>query len=370
MRELIDRKLFSSFDWQFYFLILSISLIGILFVYSATSSSSKILKFYEAPFGKQIIWVILGSILFFLSSVIDYHLYARISTILYFLLLLLLISVFIFGSVTYGSKRWIDFGFFKIQPSEFAKIIIILTLSRYFASKKNLYLRIIDIIFTMIVVGIPFLLIFEEPDLGTAFLLLPIFFFYIFICKNNLKYFAIFIILGSAFSIGMWFNLKDYQITRIKSFLNPDYDKLGAGYQIVQSKIAVGSGGFFGKGFKAGTQAQLDFLPAQHTDFIFSVIAEEFGFIGAFILLLMFILLIIRGINICLKAKDNLAIFIGSGILLVLTMNITINVFVVLGLFPVTGLPLPLVSYGGSSMLTTMFCLGIIESIKIYRFHF
>ena len=153
-----------------------------------------------------------------------------------------------------------------------------------------------------------------------------------------------------------------------KSFLNPEYDKLGAGYQIVQSKIAVGSGGFVGKGFKAGTQAQLDFLPAQHTDFIFSVLAEEFGFIGTCILLLLFILLILRGINICLKAKDNLAIFLGSGILFVFTMNIAINIFVVLGLFPVTGLPLPLVSYGGSSMVVLMAGIGLLMNVSMRRF--
>ena len=370
MRELIDRKLFSSFDWIFFFLILTISLIGILFIYSATPISWENQTISQAPFGRQIIWVILGCFLLFLSSAVDYHIYARISYFLYFLLILILVLVLLFGSVAYGARRSIDFGFFKIQPSEFAKIVTILTLSKYFSNKKDLGLKVIDIIFTILVVGMPFVLILEEPDLGTAVLLLPILFLYIFLCKKNLRYFVIIIILGSVFAVGMWFNLKDYQKMRIKSFLNPDYDKLGAGYQIVQSKIAVGSGRFVGKGFKAGTQAQLDFLPAQHTDFIFSVIAEEFGFVGAFILLLLFILVILRGMYICMKAKDNLAIFLGSGILFIFTMNITINIFVVLGIFPVTGLPLPLVSYGGSSMLTTMLCFGIIESIKIYRFHF
>jgi len=370
MRELIDRKFLSNFDWQFFFLILIISLIGVLIIYSSTSDATGSQGFFKTPYGRQLIWIMMGLVVFFITSAVDYHVFARFSYFLYISLIGLLTWVLFFGSKAYGSQRWIDLGLFKMQPAEFAKVVIIILLSRYFASKRELRLKFIDIFFAALVIGIPFLLILKEPDLGTAILLIPIFLFYLFMCRKNLKYFIVFIILGSALSVLLWFNLKDYQKLRIKSFLNPDYDKLGAGYQIVQSKIAVGSGGLFGKGLKGGTQSQLDFLPAPHTDFIFSVLAEEFGFIGACILLLLFLLLILRGINICMKSKDNLAIFLGSGVLFVFTMYITINIFVVLGLFPVTGLPLPLVSYGGSSLITSMILLGIVESIKIHRFHF
>ena len=370
MRELIDRKIISNFDWQLFLLILTISFIGVLLIYSSSSTSESIQSIYKTPYGRQMTWILLGSLLLFLTSAMDYHIYARLSYIIYISLVLMLVSVFFFGYEAYGAKRWINLSFFKIQPAEFAKLSIILILSRYFSSKRDLTLRFVDIFFSAVVVAIPFFLILKEPDLGTAVLLLPIFVFYLFMGRKNLKYFMVFILMSSLLAVFMWYNIKDYQKLRIKAFLNPDYDKLGAGYQIVQSKIAVGSGGLIGKGFKAGTQAQLDFLPAQHTDFIFSVLAEEFGFLGSCILLLLFLLLLLRGLKICMRAKDNLAIFLGSGILFVITMNLTINIFVVLGLFPVTGLPLPLVSYGGSSLLTTMVCFGIIESIRIHRFHF
>jgi rod shape determining protein RodA len=367
---LIDRKLLKNFDWNFFIMILIICGIGILIVYSSTSTSYEGQNFFKTPYGKQLVWMIFGCLTLITVSLIDYHVYAKLSYFLYLMLVLLLTGVLLFGVTNYGAKRWIDLGFMNFQPSEFAKIIVILIMSRYFATKRDMNLKLIDMIFSAIVVGIPFILILKEPDLGTAILLMPIFVFYIFMCKENLKYFIVLILIGAICTVILWFNLKDYQRLRITTFLNPEYDKLGAGYQIAQSKIAVGSGGIFGKGFKAGTQAQLDFLPAQHTDFIFSVLAEEFGFMGASTLVLLFFFMILRGINICTKAKDNIGIFMGSGILLIFTMNIAINIFMVLGLFPVTGVTLPLVSYGGSSIITTMAYLGIIESINIHRFLF
>jgi len=279
--------------------------------------------------------------------------------------------VALFGKVTMGARRWISLGFFNLQPSEVMKIVIIIVLACYFSHRsypQGCTLR--DLIVPFLLMGVPFTLILRQPDLGTAMLVLFIGGTLILFVRIRLR--SLFLLGGAAAVIPWfgWFFLKDYQKSRIYTFLDPESDPLGAGYHIIQSKIAVGGGGFWGRGFLKGPQSQLSFLPERHTDFAFSVFAEEWGFVGCGGLLFLYFLIIVWGIYIAYRATDKFGRYLSVGVAAMLFWHAVVNLGMVIGLLPVVGVPLPLFSYGGTNMVTTMTGVGLLLNVSMRRYMF
>jgi rod shape determining protein RodA len=365
---MFDRRLVINFDWVLLIIVLLLSGVGILNLYSATSGWSV----HSTPFYlKQGLWLGGGLFLALLLCCFDYRHLEHFSLQAYVLTLGLLLYVMLRGKTSMGATRWIHLGFFNLQPSEVAKLVIILVLARILAgsAQPNGY-ALRELGLPAILLTAPFLLIVKQPDLGTALVL-------IFIATSMLLFAGLqtraLLILGASGLVcasGGWFMLHDYQKARISTFLNPEADPLGAGYHIIQSKIAVGSGGFWGKGFMAGTQSQLSFLPERHTDFAFSVFAEEWGFSGCLLLLLGYLFLVVWGIYVARRAADRFGMFLAFGVTAMMFWHIVINLGMVIGLLPVVGVPLPLFSYGGTSMITTMFGIGLLMNVSMRRFMF
>lgn len=360
-----------------YFIILAIALlivvIGIVSIYS--SNYQKEGELWQGIYKRQMLWAIFGLLLFILMSKLNYRFLWDATYFLYILAVLLLLSVFILGIVRLGAQRWLRLGWFNFQPSEAAKIIIIIFLARYFSRKSVSDFSLSAtkfgiwraVILPFIAVAIPMALIIEQPDLGSALMVFFIFTVMLYLSGVRLKYLIIFIAFLLTLAPAFWHFLRDYQKERLLVFLNPNIDPLGAGYTIIQSKIAIGSGGILGKGWLSGTQSQLHFLPESHTDFILATFAEEWGFLGVCILLLMYYLLIRQGIRIALRTNDSFGRLLGLGISFMLAIQVLINIAMNIGLAPVVGLPLPLMSYGGTSMLITFISLGILVSIDRWR---
>ena len=307
-------------------------------------------------------------ILFIFLSFIDINFWHKYAYVFYVAFVLLLIAVEFFGLYASGSKRWLNLYLINLQPSELAKVGIVLFLSKYYhrISYSNVS-RIKFLILPILVLLIPVFFVIRQPDLGTALLIIAGGVIMLWLAGLSMKYFAyIFTTLLLVMPYGIYL-LEPYQKLRILTFLNPERDPLGAGYQIIQSKIAIGSGGIFGKGYLNGSQSYLDYLPEKHTDFIFTLFSEEFGFIGSLILLLLFMLLIFSIIKVGKDAKNSFSKFFCFGFASILFIYITVNMSMVLGLLPTVGSPLPIMSYGGSSMLSVMFGLGIVMSCHTYR---
>jgi rod shape determining protein RodA len=303
------------------------------------------------------------------SLFFNYKLLDRWAPVIYALCVFLLIYVLIFGKYVAGARRWIMLGPVSIQPSELAKIAVIIILARYYSRLANIEgLNLRELFAPFILAVIPFILIVKQPDLGTAMIVLLIagsMTVFVKIERRSLLW----IITSCATVVPLvWFFLKEYQKRRILTFLDPDRDPLGAGYHIIQSKIAIGSGMISGKGFLKGTQNALAFLPEQHTDFIFSVLAEEWGFIGAFILLCLFLILIIWGLNIAYRCREPFGTIIAVGVTAMIFWQAFINIAMTMGLMPIVGVTLPFISYGGSSVLTTMICVGLLMNVSMRRF--
>lgn len=361
-----DRRIFQNFDWTLLVLVLSICAIGILNIYSAGyATSEKQFPFYL----KQIQWIALGLIIMMVIFFIDYRLIIKGAYVIYGISVVLLALVYIYGYTMHGSQRWLAFGGFIFQPSELMKLTIIIALARYFDDhKSNEPYKLKELFVPFLIVIAPFLLILKQPDLGTALIIMIIFASIIFFVGVNWKSFLI-VLAGGLILIPIgWLFLKDYQKDRLITFFNPENDPLGAGYHIIQSMIAVGSGGFFGKGFLNGSQTQLKFLPEQQTDFVFSVFAEEWGFIGGMVLIIMFISLILWGLKIALHARDLLGTIIAFGITTLISWEVIINIGMVLGILPVVGIPLPFLSYGGSAMVSLMTAMGLLMNINVRKF--
>ena len=363
---MFDRRLILNFDWTLLITVLFISTMGILNLYSSTYPHTG----SGTPlFVKQIYWLLAGIGLAIFILLFDYRTFIRYAYPFYIFCLFLLLLVMIFGRTTSGSQRWLQLGFFSFQPSELAKIAIILALTRYFTENENtLGYGFRDLIVPFLILAIPLALIFKQPDLGTTGLLVLISFSMLAFMGFRLQ---TWLALGGACVAALpifWHFLKDYQKTRLLTFINPDLDPLKTGYHITQSKIAVGSGTIWGKGWLKGTQSQLHFLPEQHTDFVFSVWAEEWGFVGAFLLLSLFLLLISRGLKIANTSKDRAGAVLAIGISAMLFWQIFINVGMVVGIVPVVGVPLPLFSYGGTSVISTLMGIGILMNISMRRF--
>ncbi len=362
-----DRRLLFHFDWVLLLLVLSICAIALLNMYSA--GSSLVNTGNDAIYLKQLLWFAVGLVMMMVCFGIDYRLINEYAYVLYAVTIALLLVLFFMGEITRGTQRWFVIGGFSFQPSELAKLSLILALVRYFTmndTEEGYTLRQLWLPFLMTIV--PFLLIMKQPDLGSAMVLIVIFASVVFFI--GIKWRSVLIVLVSSllFLPIAWHFLKDYQKERIMTFLDPDRDPLGAGYHIIQSIIAVGSGGVFGKGFLKGTQSQLRFLPEHQTDFIFSVFAEEWGFLGGLVLLLLFMCLAVWGLRIASRSRDLLGSMMSFAIAMMIFWEACINIGMVLGMLPVVGIPLPFFSYGGSSFVVLMMSVGLLLNISVRRF--
>lgn len=334
-------------------------LIGLAVQYAVSLSGDTLSVFY-----RQLTFSIIGTVLFFLFAFYNYHKLAKLNRIAYVVLLLALIYLLVFGGSIRGSSRWIDVGFFQLQPAELAKIIVGLGLSRWLYIKRGQINSWTSLAITFAYAAVPAFLIFLEPDLGSSIIVMSVWFGIMLLSPLRRVYFIIFLILGLAFAgIGWKFVLKDFQKQRVEVFFNPDRDPKGKGYNVRQAIIAVGSGETFGRGLGRGLQSQLKFLPERQTDFIFASAAEEIGFVGSVALLFLFYLLFRRLIRIMKYARDDLAMYITGGILFLFLAQVIINVGMNIGILPVTGIPLPFITYGGSSLLVTCIALGIVQNI-------
>ena len=364
---MFDRRLVQHFDWGLLGLTLLLGAIGIITLYSAVTAGAPTPQ--KALYIKQMIWFGLGLAAMIVTFLFDYKKLDQLSFFIYGFCIFLLICVLLFGKYVSGSRRWLILGPLSIQPSELIKIGLIIVLARYYAKVANtggVGLR--ELVVPVTLTALPFALIVKQPDLGTALLLVLIVGAITLFVKIEKRTFVCIIAAGMVTIPLVWFFLKGYQKRRILTFLDPDRDPLGAGYHIIQSKIAIGSGMITGKGFLKGTQNALSFLPEQHTDFIFSVLAEEWGFVGSVGLILLFLMLIIYGLNIAYGCRDNFGVALSFGVTVMIFWQVLINIGMVMGLMPVVGIPLPLISYGGSSLLTVMIGLGLLMNVSMRRF--
>ncbi len=403
------KKSFSvKIDPFLFFLVLLLVTIGLFAVYSATQTQET--EQFNL-FNKQLFFAFLGLIVILFTAYIPFKVFEKIAIPFYFFSLLLLVFVYIFGTKGQGITRWLSFGSIKIQPAEIAKLATILMVAKYLSNKEVNINRLKNLGITLLIILTPFILIAKQPDLGTSLvflaLLIPILFW------ANLNWFTMFVIVAPIFTmilsfnfyaflvwmliisfilfishrktlilvvvfffhilVGMvtpqlWGQLKPYQQKRISTFANPESDPKGAGYQIIQSKVAIGSGGIWGKGYMEGSQTQLRFLPAQHTDFIFSVIGEEKGLVGVIFTLIIFLLLLLYLLYLGSIVKSPFASLSIVGVTTVLLSHIVVNVGMTVGLAPVTGLPLPFISYGGSFLLSTLLMIAVINNFSVNRF--
>ncbi len=357
---------FRDFDWALLGMVLLLCTLSVFEIYSATLHT-KYLHFYS----KQIFFIAGGLVAMFIFAKIDYHRLIDWAPWAYGVCLLALLAVLAVGHKAMGGRRWLKLGPVQFQPSEWVKLILILAVARYFANLGGRSLTWKDIFKAFALVCVPLLLVLKQPDLGTALTYTPILVAGLFLGGINLRQALILSTCGLTLVAGVWTSgklLKPYQKARLTSFINPDDDPRGTGYQIKQSLIAVGSGGVWGKGAAQGSQTQGDFLPIPHADFIFAAFGEEHGFVGALFVLLLYFSILMRLIQNAQTAADLSGSLIILGVVAVLTFQIAVNVGMVIGFMPVTGIPLPLMSYGGSSVLFTFLALGAAMNVRMRRF--
>ncbi|ACB84118.1 rod shape-determining protein RodA [Natranaerobius thermophilus] len=367
---MFDKKLLRNFDYTLLIVVLLISVIGVIIITSATQLNPTGDSYYYTR--RQIAYIAAGLLVLLTMLSIDYHSILRIAKPLYIINLLLLTAVFVPGlgrAAGGGAQRWLSLGIIDIQPAEFAKIIIIITLAKFLVDQKNGIEDIYDLILPIGHVLVPMGLIFLQPDLGTAMVFIAILFGGLFFYRVKLKLLGY--LIGAGILVGVpsfWLLLHEYQRQRLIVFLNPsNIDPLGDGFHLWQSMVAIGSGGITGKGLFEGTQNKLEFLPEAHTDFVFSVIGEEFGLIGASIVLLLFLILIYRILKIAYLSKDFYGTVICGGVATMLLFQMVVNVAMTVSMMPVTGLPLPFISYGGSGYLMNMMAIGLVLNVGMRR---
>ncbi|MBL8179658.1 MAG: rod shape-determining protein RodA [Bryobacterales bacterium] len=354
-----------DFDWTLWTVTLVICALGVLEIYSATRDS-----IWKTVWSKQILCIFLGVVLAWIVSQIDYHTLLGHVPWMYAVTVGLLAVTFVLGVTIFGSRRWIPLAFgFRLQVSEFAKIVIVLVVARYLSAIRNDRMEMRDLLKLCGLVALPMLMVMKQPDLGTSLTYLPILAVGIFLVGLRWQYWAAILAIGLLLvPVGWYFYLKDYQKERLATFVDPERDPKGSGYQVIQSKIAVGSGGLWGRGVTKGSQTQLRFLPVPHTDFIMAAFAEEHGFVGIVVVLGLYLLLLMQIVQNAQQAPDKAGIYICMGIGTMLLFHLLVNVGMVIGRMPVTGIPLPLMSYGGSSILTTFMMLGLVNNVRLRRF--
>ncbi|UCD35094.1 MAG: rod shape-determining protein RodA [Nitrospiraceae bacterium] len=369
---MIDRRLIANFDWTILLVAVVLSLIGVMTIYSATRPLHEAAQ--KTFYMRQLYWIALSLITFFVMVSIDYRLYLKLAYVIFVFGVVLLVLVLMIGRTGMGAQRWIHLGVVSFQPSEFFKVFFIITLSRYlsfFRPGAGLgYRELLRMV--LIFLTVPAVLILKQPDLGTMLLLSFIFVGMILAAGIRRKILLTIVIAGLIalpFAGKMaWKGMKQYQKQRIIAFIDPQADPQGVGYHINQSKVTVGSGGFWGKGYLKGTQGPYRFLPENHTDFIFSIFAEEWGFAGSLILFLLYFYIIWRGFDTAAKARDAEGSFLALGVTLMFSLYFFINIGMTLGMMPVVGVPLPLMSYGGTALLSNFLALSMIENVRMRRF--
>jgi len=362
------RKLF-YLNWPVIILITAVAGAGFIMLYSVAGGSA------DPWMSAQVKRFGLGMVLLIGVAMVPIWFWRNVSAVAFGVSLLLLLAVEFFGSVGMGAQRWIDLGFMRLQPSEMTKITLVMVLAAYYdwlpTDKTS---RPLWVILPVLIILLPTFLVLRQPDLGTAILLLVGGATIMFLAGVHWAYFASVIAAGVAGIVAVfegrgtsWQLLKDYQYRRIDTFIDPANDPLGAGYHITQAKIALGSGGWTGRGFMQGTQSRLNFLPEKHTDFIFTTLAEEFGFVGAFALLVLYVLIILFCVASAMTNKDRFASLLTLGVAMTFFLFFSVNMAMVTGLAPVVGVPLPLVSYGGSAMLVLMIAFGLVQSAHVHK---
>ena len=350
-------KFLKDIHWPIILLTLGISLSSIIFIYSATFRGE------ENFIIKQLIWIGIAQIFMWFVILAGYRSFLNSAYLLYGISICLLIGVLAFGHQRLGAQRWFQIGSFALQPSELSKIATILALAHFLLYRDRWIAQKRSLLMASLIVILPFILILKQPDLGTAMVFIAITVAIILIWGIRLRYLAIIFSLVLIAAPFLWFTLKPYQQKRLTVFMNPNVDPLGAGYTVTQSKIAVGSGGLIGKGWLQGTQTQLDFVPEHHTDFIFCVVGEEFGFLGSLLFIFLYGVLISYAIQIMEHTTDRGAQLLAAGISAMLFFQIFINIGMTIGIAPITGITLPLLSYGGSSLMATFIAVGFLVSI-------
>jgi len=351
-------------DWNFLGTAVVLAVVGCLLVYSATFYSEPSL----ATFKKQVLWVCIGIALMIAFMIVDYHVLFDVAPILYGIGILLLIYLMAFGRLTANVRSWIHIGGFQFQPSEFMKIFTALMVARYFDSNDRAYLDVRSFLTVMGIIGLPVGLIIMQPDFGTAASFFPLIAVAMFFGGIRARVWAVMILtVAIAIPAGLMV-MKEYQRERILTFLNPERDPLGRGYQVTQAKIAIGSGGIHGKGFTHGTQGKFGFVPEHHTDFIFAVLGEEWGFIGVVIVLGLYLYFIVQALTFAKHARDRGGTFLVICLIAFFVFHILINVSMQIGVLPTTGIPLPLISYGGSSTMMFFIAIGLIANVEMRRF--
>jgi rod shape determining protein RodA len=359
---MFERRLYHHIDWGLLVAVFVLCAIGLVQIYSATGGWTNIVEM-------QAYAIVLGMVALIVCLSLDYRSLADKSHFIYIAIIGLLVYVLFFGAVRGGSRRWIDLGFFNVQPSEFAKAALALVLAKFFGENRRGTVTRVDLIIGGAITAVPLVLIGQQPDLGTAATLIPVAFAVAYVAGVPLRIVGILALAGLLTAPLAWkFALQDYQRERISTFLDPAQDARGAGYQQIQARITVGSGGMWGKGFTEGTQGQLRFLPVAHNDFIFSVLAEEQGLAGVIVALGLYLFVILRSLESARLAKDRLGAYLVLGVLASFTFQVIYNITMSAGLAPVKGLTLPLMSYGGSSMIATLAGFGLILNVRMRRF--
>jgi rod shape determining protein RodA len=354
---------YRDLDWPLLLITLVICGLGVLQIYSATRDTH-----WEDAWWKQLIWIGVALALMWVVTSIDYHTLLGQIPLLYTLSVTSLVGVLLAGRLVFGSKRWIRILGVNLQVSEFVKLVIILVVARYVSELRSDEIKPRDLLKLGGLVGIPAMLVVSQPDLGTGLTYLPILAVGILIAGVQWRYLAIVAVVGALTLPVGWYFLKDYQRQRLVTFLDPSGDPRGAGYQVIQSKIAVGDGGVWGRGVTRGTQTQLRFLPATHTDLIFSSFAEEHGFVGVVVVLGLYFLLLMQIVQNAQMAPDRAGMYICMGVAALLLFHLLVNVGMVVGRMPVTGIPLPLMSSGGSNIFSVFMMLGLVNNVRLRRF--
>ncbi len=366
-----ERTFFKRLDLNFILVIFALNVIGLINLYSATHGPHSLEV--EPLFISQFVWLGIGWSVFFICTLLDYAIVSRIAIWIFILNLGALLYTTFFGKVALGAQRWIDLGFFRYQPSETMKLALIMLLAKTLSNRVTTGsgMGIKELALPLITLLLPFALVVEQPDLGTGMMLAAIGGSMILFTKVKKSILAVVIIAIVVTAPAAWqFGLREYQKNRILTFMSPTNDPRGTGYNSIQSKIAVGSGRFLGKGFRKGTQSQLEFLPERHTDFIYSVLSEEHGFVGSMMTMGLFCMLFVLGLRIAVNSRDKFGALLSVGVLCYVFWHMFVNIGMVIGLLPIVGVPLPLLSYGGSSMLTSMAALGLVSSVAYRRYLF
>jgi rod shape determining protein RodA len=359
----INERLLVSFDWLWFLALLSLSAIGLLAIWSTTEGTN-----LNSYFGRQLAYVCFAVVVFLVVVYFDYHVYCDFINIIYATSLALLGLVLLIGRSIHSNKSWIKMGGFVFQPSEVVKIVAILALAKYYSEIERDHLELGELLTGGLIVGVPMGLVMLQGDLGTAMTFVPIYAAMSFLAGLKRKHVLITAAALLVASPVGWLMLKDHQKGRIQTVFNPESDPKNLGYQTIQSEIAIGSGQFLGKGFKRGSQGQLGFLPARHTDFVFAVWSEERGFVGSVGLLALLLFVALRMLRTARDAKDRLGGMIVVGVLALFIFHVTINVGMVIGLLPIAGIPLPFVSAGGSSLLACYIAMGLCMSVRMRRY--